>query len=420
MRTLVAAALVALIAVFAGAEAFGALPLGGTAPALSPTPNLSVSTPSLPSVSTPSLPSVSAPSSSVPSTPSLPGAGSLVGRVGSSAGGAAGGVSGVASLVPRATVGSSGATAASASGSGGSGSSGGGNGGSGAQNRHSSSSSTAMPAEYRGRAGERRLRADVRRLASCLGALPSLEQRVLAARAGIGMAPMSRSDAAKHLHISRDRELAAERHGIEDLESAAGAGGCEAESGPVTLSARSGLIASHLGAVPQLQPSMLLSGRPSLETTVALAGGPHAKPLSGVEAASASGGSATLASGSTQIAGTQPSIAHPQYLIALLLAALLVGGLAALRRRRDSREAYAPAAHEPTPVAAAPPPADEVVKDPIEVSWTHPVTDHSPAAEAGAGTQPNGPGPATSARRAAVIAAGLASLAITGILRRRR
>ena len=252
-------------------------------------------------------------------------------------------------------------------------------------------------------------------MASCLGALPSLERRVLAARAGIGTAALSRSDAAEHLHISREREIAVERRGIEDLKSAAHAGGCPAESGPATLSARRALIAAHLAAVPQLQPGMLLSGRPSLKTPVALAG-PPGRALSGVEAASASGGSSTLASGSAQLAGAQPTIAHPEYLVALLLAAILVGGVALLRRRREWRRAYAPALPDDVPVLL------ETRAEPIEVSWTSPVEPRDPdeSQQSELARDPNGARPGAGARRAAVIAAGLASLAITGMLRRRR
>ncbi|MBV9212598.1 MAG: hypothetical protein JOZ25_03020, partial [Actinobacteria bacterium] len=339
--------------------------------------------------------------------------------------------------------------------------SGGGQGGSGGGLHSAASSNGTVPAEYRDPGGDKRLRTDVQALSTCLGVLPSLEHQVLALRAGIGTAPMSRSATAARLNISRQQEMSAEGRGIEDLESAAQAGGCAAESGPATLAARGDLIAANLGAVPQLQPALLL-GRP-LETPVALAN-PQVSALSGVDAASASGGSSPLATAPVQLAATEPTIQHPQLLIAFLLAALLITAATALRGRREARRAeqlavleggldagvglnpmdasaavlepvavYAPSAghedgaapagaREPEVVDGSAVPMDEADEgvDPVHhgAAAMHPA--RTSARGSRAGTTGTAAAARSGSRRAAVVAAGLASLALTSLVGRRR
>ena len=77
---------------------------------------------------------------------------------------------------------------------------------------------------------ERRLRATVRRLQGCFGALSALERRVLVLRAGVGAGPpRTRSRVARRLDLSMRRVTRLERRGVRTLRRLAGAGRCGGE-----------------------------------------------------------------------------------------------------------------------------------------------------------------------------------------------
>ena len=76
---------------------------------------------------------------------------------------------------------------------------------------------------------ERRLRATVRRLQDCFGALSALERRVLVLRAGVGAGPpRTRFRVARRLDLSMRRVTRLERRGVRTLRRLAGAGRCGA------------------------------------------------------------------------------------------------------------------------------------------------------------------------------------------------
>lgn len=218
-----------------------------------------VPTPSLPAIPTvvpslpkpPALPTPSAPSApsvpivpSSPSVPSVPRVGSPGGSsqsiipTGVSGGGASGGGGSGGSA------GGGGRVAGGGSRGGGSGSAasagraGGGNGaGTGRQGGSGSAAARAAHGSARERRAEvrrdRRLRAMVRPLEGCVGALPRAEGRVLTLRAGLGSErPQTRRRVAQILRVSTRRVTRLERRGVRRLHVLVRAGRCSASSIP--------------------------------------------------------------------------------------------------------------------------------------------------------------------------------------------
>jgi hypothetical protein len=105
---------------------------------------------------------------------------------------------------------------------------------------------------------DRRLRAVVLRVESCVGALPRPERRVLTLRAGLGRArPHTRQGTARILRVSTRRVARLERRGVRRLRGLVRAGRCSgagdiavADSGGGTISAATlgELAATGLGA----------------------------------------------------------------------------------------------------------------------------------------------------------------------------
>jgi hypothetical protein len=97
----------------------------------------------------------------------------------------------------------------------------------------------AVPPAIRRR--ERRLRQLVRSLSGCLGALPSIETRVLTLRAGdAARPPLSRRQVARRLDLGLRRVTAVERRGLDRLREQARAGGCPGAPAPAVAAVAAG------------------------------------------------------------------------------------------------------------------------------------------------------------------------------------
>jgi hypothetical protein len=207
-----------------------------------------VPTPSLPAIPTvvPSLPKPPAlPTPALPSAPSVPGVGSQGGSSGSiiptgGSGGVSGGggSSGTAGRGGRAAgggsrSGGSGAASSAPRAGGGNRAATGGQGGSGSATV-GPTEGPASPREQRAETRrDRRLRANVRPLEGCVGALRRAERRVLRLRAGLGdERPHTRRRVAQILRVSTRRVSRLERRGVRRLRGLVRAGRCSGDGIP--------------------------------------------------------------------------------------------------------------------------------------------------------------------------------------------
>jgi hypothetical protein len=111
----------------------------------------------------------------------------------------------------------------------------------------------AVPSATRRR--ERRLREVVRRLSGCLGALRSIETRVLTLRAGgAARPPLSRRQVARRLEIGVQRVAAVERRGLDRLREVARADGCGAQSAPAVAVAPASTDTATPPSTPATSP----------------------------------------------------------------------------------------------------------------------------------------------------------------------
>jgi hypothetical protein len=117
----------------------------------------------------------------------------------------------------------------------------------------------AAPRATGGRA--RGLRRLVRRLSGCLGALDSVETRVLTLRAGSATRPpLTRRQVARRLDVGVRRVAAVERRGLERLRGQARAGGCGAQPAPDIAATPAG---TGSGAAPPPASATTLASAPS-------------------------------------------------------------------------------------------------------------------------------------------------------------
>jgi hypothetical protein len=122
-------------------------------------------------------------------------------------------------------------------------------------------SKKAAQPQLRAAVGTRQLRRAVFRLQGCLGALSSMEERVLVLRSGFGGAgTKTEGEAAGSLGIRIARVQKLERRGLQDLRAAATSGGCQgqryasafvyARSSPLPPTASTTLPWTRFGALP--------------------------------------------------------------------------------------------------------------------------------------------------------------------------
>jgi hypothetical protein len=306
---------------------------------------------------------------------------------------------------------------------------------------------------------EQRLRNRVRSERACLGSLPPTTRELLGLRAGLGGSPLTRSEAATQLGISRSTATRLERSGLVALHSACGgpssAGGNSGANG--AASAR--LIGLAQGA-PALQPAVYLpaSTAPSLRPAADLH---HPRGKQQVEGATASSPPPSSSSGPVSAAATSSPLGQGgggsslPIVMAACLAALAALMLVALRRRavvqqRGSAMTAAVATPVRTPSAprngpapvvepAAPapsPPQDRATAParptvaapaptytpPHETGWPGPSADRasSPAAPpAPAEPEQHGSDASRLARSATVVASNVVSFAVRELVRRR-
>ncbi|MFL5912640.1 MAG: hypothetical protein ACJ768_18995 [Gaiellaceae bacterium] len=256
-----------------GASALGVAGVGVSVPQLqepsqltssAPTPQVSVpsvSTPSVPSAPSVSTPSVSVPSVHTPSVSTSIGSGGGGGGSSSTSGGGSGGGGGGSGSSGAPGSGGGGGQAVAGGGSSSSG------GGSGALAKRASSAH-ALAVE---RSQSVRLRREVKNMSGCLGSLPTMQRRVLGLRAGLAGTALSRQGAARRLGISGARELRLERGGLRSLRGSARAGGC----GGSGSSGQASQIAARSFAIPQLQPTVMLSHPAALVSPGSLSGSPR-------------------------------------------------------------------------------------------------------------------------------------------------
>jgi hypothetical protein len=101
---------------------------------------------------------------------------------------------------------------------------------------------------------DRRLRRVVQRLSGCLGALPSIETRVLTLRAGGQARPsLSRRQVARRLDVGVHRVAAVERRGLDRLRDQARRGGCGEE--PAAAAVPVFPTATDEAAAPPAEPA---------------------------------------------------------------------------------------------------------------------------------------------------------------------
>jgi MYXO-CTERM domain-containing protein len=292
---------------------------------------------------------------------------------------------------------------------------------------------------------ERRLRRDVDRFSGCLDALPGVEGPLLAIRAGIGSAaPASLSDAARRLGISTRRATRVQRRGLRHLRAAGRSGACGAGA---SAARRSVALGTAGGAVPQLQPAVLLAPRPSLTSPAMLAEPSNRRgPAKLRIARPGTTGEATEARAPATVHTASASTKTASYLAALGILALLAMALVVAWRRREqttparlaeqtgTAAVWWPPARPELPPGPAEPPmvAAEVVElDPTaEVSGgaarapSDPGSGADRSSEGPAPVSPGAPAPTAAHRRrpgpAAVAAASVVSLGLALLRRRRR
>ena len=266
---------------------------------------------------------------------------------------------------------------------------------------------------------ERRFQRSVRTLWACSYAVGGFERSVLVRRAGLdGFAPASPADVASRLNVSIQRVRGAQRSGLRRLRGANRADGCamSTPTGDLGSSTKTLLavatappLASDAGDAVAKAPE-----RPSANDRVEVLGARRAS--TGVKAAGAPRATVTLASAGDGA----PS---PWLLIVLALIAIAVATPLLLRRRHES----APEAQAPQAIAPLPP------RDPDMWFDTEPWAPHRPepppepaeplppAGNPQSPAPPESPGPRHGAARAAGLAVtGLASLAVTLLMRSRR
>jgi Sigma-70, region 4 len=360
------------------------------------------SVPSTPQVGTPSVPSaphVSAPSVSVPST----GQSSQSATGGGSSGGAA-----AQSLGPGAQPSRS-------------------HGSSRRAGRVSAQSSTPQARAHR-RARERHVRAEVRRLSSCLSSLPATERRYLSLRAGLNGAPESRGEAADDVGIPRSHARDVERRGLRRLRSACGGGGGGG-------STRAQTLAHTTTQMPTFQPTSLLVATGGSAPTEFV----DQKELGKRGKQAVKGESATSSPEPNHNEG-HPEAAVPSKplstassdgigaaWIAILAALALMAAVTmlALRSRRGGHTETVTAATAATGVPIAPPPtpAREPQPEPEPEADAEPEPARQPPPVVSAPPQPpepHGRDYRKAARPAAMIASGILSFAARELMRRRR
>ena len=424
-RPLVAAAVSIAALVVAGAEAFGGLPLGSTAPRLSAPRSLSVSVPSVPTPSVPSVSTPSVPSVSVPSVPSVP-SGSSVPRLANGAVPSTSSVRAPSVGAQRAAGGAGGGLGSNrgaASGSGPAAGSGSSPSARASERRARVRAAARVRAQRRARAAsDRRLRRDVHRFAGCLGVLPSSQRRVLGLRAGgHGAAPMSRRATARRLGISSAHVASLERSGLRTLRAAGESGACGAGASQGGSADDGTSTATALAGGPRLEPAVLLAPRPALKSPAALGRGRRGRhAVKGVHASS--GPAARSAHSSAIVNAAESSSSLPAYPIGVAALVLLMAATLLVWRRREHAHPVSDAPLAPPtwfaattqaperPATAPEPPVAEPEAPPEQVA-------PEPAPMPASAPEPQRPG---AIRQVAVIAASLASLIATGLLRRRR
>ena len=371
------------------------LPSVPTAPALKPPSTLEVpETPPLPSVPSPRV-ELPAPSVRVP--PSTPPGGSTI-QPDSAADAAA---------PPASTRSGAGARPAER----------------GADRRQTTRPSRRAPTRR-----ERRFRRTVTQLWACAYAVSGFEHDVLARRAGLdGFSPAPASAVARQLGVSVGRIKAAQRSGVRSLRSADRSDGCAMTAPPTTV----GKTATALLAVATAPP-LVTDGRPTLadaERKPASQGDDRVEVLSAHRTSTGVSASRPQPAVTLAIAGDGgPGL--PWLVIVVL--AFMATTLFLLRRAREPGEALVappPVAPPPEPLPAEPPPDPVPVEPPPEPVPAEPSRHEFPPAPWTEPAQPSpiasppesepDPEPATR-RTAGVAATGIASLAVTLLMRARR
>jgi hypothetical protein len=225
---------------------------------------------------------------------------------------------------------------------------------------------TRRSARHRHRRYEHRLRTRVRRQRGCLASLAPATRELLGLRAGLSGPPLSRSDAATELGISRRSAARIEREGLRALK-----GGCGGSGGSGTSGGASARVAALAGDAPALQPAVYLpmASAPALQKDLG-----HRRGNQAVEGATASSPPAARDQGVVTATATSAALGQgggaPVGLwVAMLLAALAALMLVALRRRAVVQQRgprmtaavaapVAPAAPAVRPVPLAPEPVD--------------------------------------------------------------
>ena len=251
---------------------------------------------------------------------------------------------------------------------------------------------------------ERRFQRTVKSLWACSYAIGGFERGVLVRRAGLdGFTPATAANVAGRLNVSVQRVRAAQRTGLRRLRRADRSDGC-AMSAPTGELDSSAQILLAVATAPPLASDAggamaEASERPAANDRVEVLGAQRAS--TGVRA---------NARAKVTLASTGDAGSAPWLLIVLALLAVAIATPLALRRRHEAAE---------TPQAIAPPPPDP---EPTPPPTLPPVTPLPPApapapepAEPSAQPQRRG-----AARTAGLAVTGLASLAVTLLLRSRR
>ena len=267
---------------------------------------------------------------------------------------------------------------------------------------------------------ERRFQRSVKSLWACSYAIGGFERSVLVRRAGlVGFAPASAADVASRLNVSVQRVRSAQRSGLRRLRGANRADGCAMSAPADDL----GSSTKTLFAVATAPPLASDAGdavakapeRRSANDRVEVLGARRAS--TGVKAATAPRATVTLASAGDGA----PS---PWLLIVLALIAIAVATPLLLRRRHES----APEARAPQAIAPLPPRDPDLWFDMEPWAPHRPEPPPEPAEPLPPAMNPQSPAPPDqspaprhgAARAAGLAATGLASLAVTLVMRSRR
>jgi hypothetical protein len=202
---------------------------------------------------------------------------------------------------------------------------------------------------------EHRLRSRVKREQGCLGSLPQTTQDLLGLRAGLDGPPLSRSDAAAELGLTRAGARQLEHAGLRELHVSCGGGSAPAGGG------------TSQGGAAQLRLVSLAEGAPELQPATSLASSTHGSEgsdrrgsgdVKGVTATSPRGARPPLSATANSSALDNGSVGRGlPLLVAAVLAMMAAFALVALRRRAAAHQRGTRSTATASPAASVAPTA---------------------------------------------------------------